>query len=294
MASAEANLGCEIQVRSLLQNSWAQLSRVDIYTPAVPIGAALTKKMLQLSSQLAKADATADSIRARLARPRRGRRSAGEESLSPPAIAFVYRQRYKEDPPEYLIAWVLNNYQGTGVRCDGIAAALRDEEFQKKLRDAYERHVKWEAENQQVFRCVVHSVADGQDSAIRLAARDGRQEWQDIERTARNEMRSSLPDDPESLLSRYIDPKEDDLAGDIEEIASSVGGNRTCVRCGTTIVDPEEFADSVVSHYRLRGKRADSIREDMIQAVNSSGVDVGGWNSSDLCSYCDHVMSKDD
>jgi ppGpp synthetase/RelA/SpoT-type nucleotidyltranferase len=295
MASLEAELGCEIQIRSLLQNSWAQLSRADLYAAADEVPGSIIRKMHHLSSQLAKADATADSIRNQFARPRKGRKPTNEQSLSSATLAFIYRQLYGTDPPEYLIQWVLREYKGTGARADGLDAALRDEELQQQLREEYGIHTKWEADNEQLFRWSVHSVAHGREAATRLARRDGREEWKEIERIARNEIMSGYPKDADSLLSRLGNPmKDDDVEWDIEELASGMGGLRTCARCGTRIVDPEELADAVVSHYKLRAKKADKAREDIIDAVRSSAVEVGGWDNPSLCNYCEHVMSKDD
>jgi hypothetical protein len=295
MASLEAELGCEIQIRSLLQNSWAQLSRADLYAAAEEVPRAIIKKMHRLSSQLAKADATADSIRNQFARPRKGRKPTNEQTLSGSALAFIYRQTYKAGPPEYLIQWILREYQRTGARADGLDAALQDGEFQQRLRDAYRTHTRWDADNEQLFRWSVHSVAHGKESAIRMARRDGREEWKEIDRIARNEIMSGYPEHADSLISRLGNPmKDEDVEWDIEQLASAFGGLRSCARCGTSIIDPEEFADAVVSHYKLRGKRADSARDEIIDAVRSSAVEVGGWGNPSLCNYCDHVMNKDD
>jgi len=272
LAALQAEVGCEIQIRSLLQNSWAQLSRADLYAPSEEVPSTILKKMRLLSDQLAKADAIADSIRTQFARPRKGRKPTSETPISGSALAFIYRQRYGGDPPEYLVQWVLREYQGTEVRTDGLDSTLRDEVFQEKLREAYGDRVKWDADKDQLFRWSVHSLVHGQESAIRHARRDGKEEWGEIVRIA-------LLEDGDS---------------DFESLASGLGGLRHCDRCGATIVDPEDLADAVVSHYKLRGKRADNARDRLITAVQSSGVEVGAWDNSRLCGYCDHVMSKDD
>src|SRR5262245_12780313 len=68
----EADLGCEIQIRSLLQDSWAELSHDDVYSGAAP--PSIVSRMKALSTFLARADSTADRLRNDIARPRRGRR----------------------------------------------------------------------------------------------------------------------------------------------------------------------------------------------------------------------------
>lgn len=133
MASLAAELGCEIQIRSLLQNSWAELSRADMYAAAENAPKSIVKTMQRLSDQLAKADAIADSIRDQFARPRKGRKPTAQEPLSVSPLAFIFRQRYGADPPEYLIQRVLREHEGTGMRADGLDSALRDEPFSTTL-----------------------------------------------------------------------------------------------------------------------------------------------------------------
>jgi hypothetical protein len=63
--------------------------------------------------------------------------------------------------------------------------------------------------------------------------------------------------------------------------------------CGTLIVDPEALAKATVSHYKLRGKRAEKLREEIEDTVRSSGFEIGSWDNPSLCGYCDYRMSKD-
>ncbi len=92
MGSIEADFGCEIQVRSMLQDAWAQLSRVDLYTNDV--AAPITRQMQTLANQLAQADRTAEKIRNRIARPRRGAKPTPKQVLSESALAFLFRQQF--------------------------------------------------------------------------------------------------------------------------------------------------------------------------------------------------------
>jgi hypothetical protein len=94
LGTAAAKLGCEIQIRSLLENAWAELSRADIYTEQVP--PPVERQMTTLSRQLARADVTAEKIRNRIARPRRGQRPASDQPLSDMAIAFIFRDVFGE------------------------------------------------------------------------------------------------------------------------------------------------------------------------------------------------------
>ena len=156
------------------------------------------------------------------------------------------------------------------MRTDGLDATLRDREFQTQLRTAYAERVKWDAGSEQLFRWSIRSLIQGKEAAIRLARRDGREEWQDIERIARSEVMAGFPEKANTLVRQLQHPmKDDDIEYDIEQLASVLGGRHRCGLCGTTIIDPEEVAEGAVSHYKLRGKRADAVREQIAEAVSS-------------------------
>jgi len=293
MGSIEADFGCEIQVRSMLQDAWAQLSRVDLYTDAVP--APIMRQMRTLANQLAQADKTAENVRNRIARPRRGAKPNPKQVLTESALAFLFRQQFKKEPQDYLIRWVLREYGSLDLRSDGLDAELRDEAFQGRLCAAYESKTRWNAEPEQMFRWSVHALAYGREAAVRLAARNGREEWREVDLVARGETLSSLPDDADSLASSFQRiTKDDEPESEIEQASLALGAKRSCSCCGTLIVDPEALAKATVSHYKLRGKRAEKFREEIEDTVRSSGVEIGSWDNPSLCGYCDYRMSKDD
>jgi ppGpp synthetase/RelA/SpoT-type nucleotidyltranferase len=88
-------VGCEVQIQSLLQHAWAELSRADLYKASAD--EALREEMTDLWELLARADAVADRIRERISRPKRGEPPAAGGEVSPGVLAFLYRQTYKAD-----------------------------------------------------------------------------------------------------------------------------------------------------------------------------------------------------
>lgn len=293
MGTLEADLGCEIQIRSMLQDAWAQLSRVDLYTNDVP--GSIARQMRALSNQLAQADTTAERIRNQVARPRAGARPGRTQRLTESALAFLFRQRFQKEAPEYLLRWVLREYGALDLRSDGLDAELREEGFQERLRAAYQEKVRWDAEDEQLFRWSVHALVYGRDAAIRLAIRDGREAWKEIDLVARREALSSLPEDADSLASSFqFIMKDDEPEAHIEEAARALGVTRRCSCCGTSIIDAEDLAQAAASYYKLRGKRAETFRDGIEKVVRSSATELGAWDNPALCSYCDYRMSKDD
>jgi ppGpp synthetase/RelA/SpoT-type nucleotidyltranferase len=293
----EAALNCELQLRSRLQHTWAQLSREDLYASHDTIPVSASRDMRRLAELLAKADKVADRIRDRIARPRKGRRPSSGQTISDASLAFLYRRAFHQDPPEYVIQNVLREYGHLAIRSDGIAAALTDTTFINDLKNAYSTTTRfhWDAEPEQIFRWVAFSVVAGTKSAIALASRDARQEANEIERMGRQEALSGFPRSAKALLRALDAPDDDgDLDGDVEQWASGLGVLRSCDRCGGNIVNPEEFAGAALKQLKARGQKAEQLREELEMRIRNSAVDTGGWYFPRLCSYCDHVLTKDD
>lgn len=289
LGSNEADLGCEIQIRSLLQDSWAELSRADVYSGAVP--PSIENRMKALSKLLARADATADRMRNDIARPRRGRRPISGQPLTDAAIAFLFRERFGDDPPDYLVQAILRDTEGLDLRSDGIHAALTDESFIRRLQTAYEEASGWEAESTQLFEWAVQSLPLGKDAAVRRASAYGRTAWREIETIARREV---LPDTIDQIFRLIEYPqKDEDSDSKLEAWASVLGASHSCAACATSIIDPEEFAAAAVKHYKIRGRRATVLRERLAEAAKSRVAEIGWWGSPSLCSCCSNAFSKD-
>ena len=288
LGTNDADLGCEIQIRSLLQDSWAELSHDDVYTGAVPLS--IQNRMKSLSEHLAKADATADRMRNDIARPRRGRRPISGQPLTDAAIAFLFREHFGDDPPDYLVRAVVRDTEGLELRSDGIHAALADQSFIRRLQTAYEEASGWEAEPTQLFEWAVQSLPLGKDAAVRRASADGRTARREIEAIARRE---ALPDTIDRMLRLAEYPqKDEDPASKLEVWAGVLGASHHCAACGTSIVDPQEFAAAAVKHYKIRGRRAIVLREQLAEATQSRVPEIGWWGSPSLCSYCSYASSK--
>jgi ppGpp synthetase/RelA/SpoT-type nucleotidyltranferase len=284
----EADLGCEIQIRSLLQDSWAELSHDDVYAGAVP--PSIENRMKALSKLLARADATADRMRNDIARPRRGRRPISGQPLTDAAIAFLFREHFGDDPPDYLVRAVVRDTEGLGLRSDGIHAALADQSFIRRLQTAYEEASGWAAEPTQLFEWAVHSLSFGKDAAVRRATAEARTAWREIETIARREL---LPDAISQIICLVEYPqKEEDYESKIEVWASALGASHRCESCGISIVDPEEFAAAAVKHYKVRGRSAASLRERLVEAVQSRTTEMGWWGTPSICSHCSSALNN--
>jgi putative GTP pyrophosphokinase len=80
----QMTLGCEIQIRTRLQDAWGHLSRAELYRRNVP--ASLVEKAVELADTLARADTVAERIREQVTRPRKGEEPAADAPLTAEAI----------------------------------------------------------------------------------------------------------------------------------------------------------------------------------------------------------------
>lgn len=276
IASDEGSIGCEVQVRSLLQDAWAILSREDIYAGGTKPPKEVLRKMESLSNLLALADKAADEVRKELSRPRRGRKPAAGQPLNPASIAFIYNRAFAEEPPEYLVQSTARDFAGTPIRADGLEQALLDKEFIGRLCAAYQEHAPGEVDTRKVFRWMVHSLVHGTQSAIRKARRDGLEDWQEIEAFARREGMADLPETCEEFLEAVeCHDKDSDPASDIHRWAIVLGAVKGCELCGTEIVDAYGFAEALVEHWGLKDEKADEIQSAIEVAVEDSGAQCG-------------------
>ena len=291
MGKNEATLGCEIQIRSEFQDSWARLSRFDVYSSDVP--KSIEKRMAALAKLLARADETAENIRIQVSRPRRGQRPTSRQSLTDSAIAFLYRDTFGEDPPDYFVRYLSRETEGLGLRSDAVHVALTDAALIDRIKSAYREAAGWEAEPTEVFSLAVRSVSLGKGGVLRRAASEGRAARREIESIARREMLSDLPAVDDMLASLEYRQKDEDTESQIERWACALGVSSSCVICGTTIVDPDEYATAAVKHYSVRGRRAESIRERIVEAVSSTAIETGSWEDPAICNYCANRLTKD-
>ncbi len=74
LGGEQMTVGCEVQIRSLLQDSWARLSRADLYTAERSLSSSLRRTMKRLAQLLSVADQIAEDIREEISRPRRAKR----------------------------------------------------------------------------------------------------------------------------------------------------------------------------------------------------------------------------
>jgi hypothetical protein len=301
-------IGCEIQVRSLLQNSWAELSRADIYTKEETIAPTLLRLMERLAQLLEVADAIANDIRDEISKrsqaeikgkPIEPAKLPGGATKDQITLAFLsklqdlYKQEFNQDAAAYLVEAAANEIGEDRKRLERLEKALGDRRLLKRLRATYKHRTEWDADDAQVFRWVAHAATHGLQQAIEMVRKEAKQDRANVDEFTRREMLSDLPSDWHELVDHLEHPpKDEDVDADVERWASALDTVGECGICGTAIIGADGFAEAVVEHYGLEGDDADEARERIDRAVFSSGVEVGGGGG--LCSYHADAMRKSD
>ena len=292
LGSHPVTFGCEIQIRTLLQEAWGQLSRADVYTRRLP--RRLERRMRRLADTLARADSIAEQIRVEIIRPRRVTRqpSAGAP-LSDRVIAYLYSRAFKEDPPEYVVESILRDYETALLRSDGLDKILHDDTFLAEMASAYTEHARWKPQRDQLFRWAVHAAVNGIAAGPALARRAGREAWEEIDHIYKSEISSSIPESWDELEQVLSHPsKDEDSDYDIQLWAEYFDSAAKCTCCGADLVEVEQLTWRLIEHFKLRRESAAQAFEKIYGLIANSGVDDS--EGTEMCSHCRYVLNKDD
>jgi putative GTP pyrophosphokinase len=286
-------LACEIQIRSRLQDAWAELAHGDIYKQD-PLPPDLRDRVNDLARLLATADATATDIRKRVARlttPPEARPKL--DRVSKDGLAFLFKEIFGRAPPDYVVTEAMNACHDLGVQSlAGLTELLKRQDLRAALAKAYRAFLPGAIPSETVFLAALYALSKGDRRAVSYVRKEARRELKEIDAIARREMLAALPSTAHELLADLEEPTE--ASNCALTYAEALGGAHDCARCGETIVDPYGFAENAREHYRLSPRSADKVSERIVQAVYSSGVDTGDLDNASYCSYCAHHMAKDD
>lgn len=283
---------CEVQIRTRLQDAWAELSHPDIYKRP-GINDDLRARAKDLAAILATADNIATDIRLQAARqtdPPATRPNLG--TVSAAALQFIFKETFGRKLPDYAAAQYLNLCETLGITSlDRLPEAVSRSEFRDNVGDAYRAIVGISPGNEDVFLAVIYSVTRGDKQALKYIRQKAGRERRETDQIARRELLSSLPDSVEALIEQLENARDE---VDIVSIADAIGATSECAICATTVVDAETFADSIVQHYGVPDDEEADVRDRIEQAVRNSGVEMGGCNTSSLCGYHADQAAKDD
>lgn len=181
---------------------------------------------------------------------------------------------------------MLKKIADADVRSDALDAVFQDQSFFEQCQLKYQQAAKWPADPSRQLEWAIESLLKGPERAIALAQEHGQRDWDEIDAEHRREVRSQIPDTWEDF---ELDMNSGDL--DILELARYFDVVRSCI-CGEQVIEFDDFVDAVFDFYGLREKERDAAYDDLLGALNESGIEDA--DGSSLCSYHHHMMEKDD
>jgi len=277
-------VGCEVQIRTFLQDAWARLSRQDLYRSSIP--RELIKQFEAMSNSLAEADALAEGVRLEITKPVKGQKPSVDAQVTDTSLAFIYQRAFKEEPPSYLVEWMLKKISDASVRADALDALLQDGAFLTACEAEYQKAARWPADASRKIEWAIEALLQSKSKAIDMARLHGQRDWEDVVVQSDSEIRAAIP----GSWANFEEQLEDQSI-DIREIARYFEVASECI-CGEELIEFDDFINAVQEHYGLRGDEAHESYDLLLTALNDSGVeDSDGLR---FCSRCNHKMDKDD
>ena len=286
-ARVKHKVPCEIQVRSLMQDAWAILTHHDVYKNEASLPTLARGVSRHLSRVLNALDHIADEFRMEMET-----RVKAPNDLSPQArldqqgIAFLYFEIFNEWPQEYENQYLFRVAGETEIETVGKAReGLREDVF-KRLQTIHEKRFPIDMSNVERFEYGLRYGAQGR-SAFSDFREKVEADWAEVETTARGEILSSMPETLEEFTEML---RQNDTPW---EAIQELGGVRRCLRCGEKILVPSAAAEAVLDYYGDPATEVD-LESLFLNFADPLAPETESVNTSGVCPYCDHMMSKND
>ena len=283
---------CEVQIRSRLQDAWAELAHDDIYKqPDLPED--LRARAKDLAEVLAAADRIASDIRSRVMRENAPQEHRPDMTqVSDAGLAFSFSEVFGRSPPDYAVRLALDLCDRLQIdSLEELPELLARTEFRDRLAETYRSIIGVGIGLEEIFLAALYALAEGDNKAISWVRKKARRERDELEQFAKSEALSSLPDTVVELVEAIEDPYSEI---DIEGWAEALGATNDCAICGTTVIQPFSFAESAVLLYEITEEDDANVHERIEAALRISGTETGGWGDGSLCAYHYEQVSRKD
>jgi len=284
----ENRIPCEIQIRTLAQDTWARLSRADLYGKDVP--PSIQKLAQALSTQLSAIDAIGQLIRDELNQcPPVAEKIKESDCITPQRLALLYKQKFGEEIYEWsLIDWVKHLEEAEAKTIGDVQRLLDDTKTRSALNRISDRIRGFPLEDLEwaVYSALV-ATESSNSKGIKAVQKRIQDEWDEIVATARRDALSGLPD----TLKEFAEMLR---SGSVpSEALAELGGIQSCYRCGAHILRPDQASESVLDYYGNPDSELDL--EALFEQLNGEDTpEVESVDYSGVCQYCGYQMSKDD
>lgn len=277
--------GCEIQVRTMLQDVWSELTHEDMYKEGSALPPDLKDRAGDLARQLAAADDIAQRIRNRVSEERLPPDlKPSLDTLSEDGLTYLFAATFGRSPAHYIVAGALEAVKTAGLNSlRPLETALQEAALRTRIENAYRKTAGWAPSPEDVFLIIPIAAAKGAKSGVKAARRAARAARNEIDEVAIRESAVALPPDfddcVEQLRTGELDPAE---------LARMFDTTSRCLICSEEIVLSDALEEALCDHYGV-----DTTGE-IESVVWNSGTEVGHPDHPRLCSYHGNQADKDD
>ena len=276
---------CEIQVRTLLQDAWAEIVHDDIYKHSEEIPQLISLISKTMADLLYTIDNLGEKITEEAQRVVESNRLEGSE-INKANLAFIYYEKFGSYPEEITIQSWLNYLREAGI--DSIAKVKEyfpDEDIKKKLNLIYEEYFPKGGgiSDDDFLMFGTKAMIEGK-KAFKEFKSMLREEHEDIALYNR-EILSDMPETIEGFMELFQwRDKDDDICSRVFNYFEALGAVESCARCGNDFLNADKAVEALLDFYG-----EDEDKWDIFSNIIDH-CEVG----EGYCNYCEHVMSKDD
>lgn len=271
-------VGCEVQIRSLLQDAWARLSHADIYK-GEDLSPDLLGRMTDLSDLLVAADRIASRVRGRVTQLR----TADDGQSVDSKLVRFYGEAFGKLPSDYVIREAREIARHLSEQeLSEILSMLRDSSFKHRVDAIYREAFGLRAGLSDRFVTAVRAVASSEDDALRHLQAIVDAEASEIDDMWRRKALSEMPETLEDFMD-LVSQSPDSII----PLADALSATGNCSVCGEVFVDPEALEESVAEYYEV------DEAPGLAAAVTHSGLQVPDMGNPNLCMYHGETFRKD-
>ena len=286
---AQHKVRCEVQIQTLLQNSWAILTHQDIYKSESDLPKHVVLLSRRLADQLAVLDDIAQDIRNAVSETVQYSEASDEEAITKEGLANVYYDRFGSALHDYQIQVWMNTLAREGAYTVGEAKALLPTDAViGKMASIYKDI--WGSADMPEDTVLSYGVRimGGASNGYQQFRNSIEAEYQDLMAIGIREALSELP----GTLDELIESLREGGIGiqDIWQALREIGGLGECDRCSELYFDSYGAYKALFDHY---GTENTELLDLLYEMEAEGGFEVESATLPGYCSYCGHMMSKD-
>ncbi len=277
---------CEIQVRTLLEDSWAIFVHEDIYKSSEALPPVIQKLSRRLADHLAVMDQTAQDIRDELSKQVEPSGAANSgDPLTKQTVGIILYELMGRELREYELQYALTEFTAIGLaKVDDLRRFLPNDMVRERLDALHRRFFNgWPID---VLDAIVWGtkVAVVGDRAYNEFVENVKREWEEVEAIGRREVLSELPETVEELidnLGRYVDQG-------LVEALRELGGIVPCYLCGADILHPDLAYEGLCEHYDV--EECVELLDELNRVCADGLTDCEDVDHPKYCPHCAHLL----